>query len=415
MEYYKGKIYLFGGMLNYKEFSNQLWVYNISLNIWNKKNGSFNGSINPPLSAGHAMIMYQNYLIVFGGFNRVDKTYVCYNSVFIYDCDNNIWNNIECKNKPNPRFYHGMCISNNKLIIHGGLNVNDKTQSDMYWIDINSIINNESPIWIKIDNNIGPLYGHLILSKDNAIYCFGGNTQFKDFLQNNSLVVWYQKYNKKAISKIKRIKRRSNHDGCIIYLGNKHYIFVFGGVTSQTQFNDAFLIDIDCYDTDDNFYDTIPSNTIHLKQNNHIEMLQKTNDANMDSIQNYMNTMETMQTQYKDVVSLLKPNSIDDEKLGTTLNDDVNTEDVFKEYFMKEFRNIKSNMKYYDNLVENELNSIDAFILLENIDDINEYIKPKNKIHGILILNKINEIRQDRKKLKYKLKKDKYVSFYECF
>ena len=70
----------------------------------------------------------------------------------------------------------------------------------------------------------------------------------------------------------------------------------------------------------------------------------------------------------------------------------------FKEYFLNEFGDIKSKMKYYYNLVSNEITSIDSLILIANMDDINEYIKPINKMHTNLLLKKIKQIKKGRNK-----------------
>ena len=277
MHCYKERIYLYGGRIDVATYTNQMWVYHIKLNKWNQ----MNCKDKPPSCDGHQMVQYNQYLILFGGYSKVNKQWKCYDDIFIYDCHNNVWNKIKCKNKPFPRHYQGMCIVNNNLIIHGGLDVSDEALNNMYSISINSIINNESPMWTEIDTNMGTLYGHLMFSHQGILYCFGGNTNYFKPLNNNNLLVYdngsrdrtlitewiknitkqyipysminliqqyYTMFTSNMIYKMNTIHPRCFHDGCIIHSNNKHYIFIFGGNNihyfNNVFFNDSFLIRI---------------------------------------------------------------------------------------------------------------------------------------------------------------------------
>ena len=169
MNYYKGKIYLYGGMIDKVRHSNKLWIYTIKSNTWIQKQST---NFKTPFCAGHRMVDYQHYLIMFGG---ITSEFIFFNDIYIYNCTKNVWNKIECKNKPYPRCYHSMCIVNDNLIIHGGLNVNRKTLKDMYIISVVNLINNQNPIWIQVNNDIGPLNSHLMVSNHDKLYCFGGD------------------------------------------------------------------------------------------------------------------------------------------------------------------------------------------------------------------------------------------------
>ena len=81
-------------------------------------------------------------------------------------------------------------------------------------------------------------------------------------------------------------------------------------------------------------------------------------------------------------------NNIDDEKRD---NIDRNNE-IFKQYFLDKFKN---KTVWYDNLVKNEFNDIDALILLE-MNDLMEYKIVANKIHQKLFMNVLDEIKQQR-------------------
>ena len=84
---------------------------------------------------------------------------------------------------------------------------------------------------------------------------------------------------------------------------------------------------------------------------------------------------------------------------------------LFKEYFFREFNSIKTKDMYYNNLVRNGINNIDTFILIENMDDINQYIRPTDKIQKILFNSKINQIKNDRNYFVQKLQR---INMYHC-
>ena len=62
---------------------------------------------------------------------------------------------------------------------------------------------------------------------------------------------------------------------------------------------------------------------------------------------------------------------------------------------MNTFKFKKSTAKYYDKLVENELNDIDTLILME-LDDLNEYNISHNKLHKKRFIKIVNDIKIER-------------------
>ena len=408
-------------------YSNELWKYNINSNKWNKMNTTY----NPPKCNQHRVITYKNYLILFGGFNKIDNKPVGSNDLYIYDCDNNIWNKIECINKPLARCFHGMCIVNKYLIIHAGQDINHKVLNDMYSIDINDIIINNSPKWIKVNNNIPPIVGHLMLGYKNRLYCFGGESKNWTYFRNNDLRIYnFMDFNTGTLHKISKIDKRCLHNGCIIHLNNHDYIFVFGGMcTPRYRYNDAFLICVQGNGIND--YE-IKSDSMEQKWND----ITQSYEAKIKSMENEINELKTqLQTsteickdlvkfndestkqikKYENEIKSLKQRRNENKSEQKNNNTLTQKEKSFKEYFLNEFSHIKSRVKYYNNLVSNEITSINTFILINNISDVNEYIQPINKIHGNLFLKTINQIIRDRNKFEEKLESINMFDYLDDF
>ena len=166
--YYKNKLILFGGYnQGTSKLLNDLWVYNILKNEWKNIETKSNTVTPPPMFyAGYCI--YNNYLIIFGGKSKSYGYWTCLEDIYLLNLNNYSWKLINCKNKPSKRTEIGMCKFNDNIIIHGGF-IGGKVLNDAYIIDIKSIINDNKPIWKKIDINIGGLSGHPMLSYKNKL------------------------------------------------------------------------------------------------------------------------------------------------------------------------------------------------------------------------------------------------------
>ena len=405
-----------------------------------------------------------------------------------------------------------MCVVNDNLIIHGGLDIKDKPLKDMYSINIVKLINNQNPTWIQVNYDIGPLHSHLMVSNHNKLYFFGGDKLYRkgkgSKSRNNHLVVFDLKYcETQKDTEINKIKPRSGHNGCVINLKNTDYIFVFGG-TGEYSYCDTFLINIqERINNNDNNEQKLDNNTQQkynkmcqeyelkikkilqenenlvsqliqtnqalttqhqstmksikieiksLSQNNSlqsikiaeletinndygdtIQSLSKRNNETQKQIKKYQNDIkllkqniddlmrtnqeeatksETIKNAYENKIQSLSKQINNQQKSEQKQDDNFNRkEELFRKYFLKTFDSMKSNKIYYNNLVDNDLNSIDTFILIENMDDINGYIKPKNKIHANLLLKRINKIKKDRNIFESKLDRINMSDYLDVF
>ena len=176
--YNNGNIYLFGGIDN-DGTTNGFYFYNIKTKKWSE----IDNWNKPNKCCGHQMKYYSNHLILFGGVGNI----AYYNDIYIYSINECWWQKIDCKNKPKKRCYHNICINNEYLIISGGISKNKKGTfilNDMYIININDILNYNSPKWIKLNTYFDRLHGHSLFSYKHKLICFGGLNS-KNILKNN--------------------------------------------------------------------------------------------------------------------------------------------------------------------------------------------------------------------------------------
>ena len=280
---YNGYLYLYGGY-NYvgnHNPLNDLNVYNIKSNKWKRIKSKFNS----PSCSQHTTSIYNHYLIIFGGLCNKQRERICHNDIYIFNILTNTWKIIKSNNKPIPRFAHGMCIINNKLIIHGGLDVNNIPLNDIHSISLNdNILNDNKPStvhWNTIHANMDPVFSHLMVpisDISHSFIVFGGRKKYKITEYNRELIL-YKHYpsngdtfirayfrqlysdilipdlvlhliiqyfgmlDQKYSYKCTPINSRGGHNGCILYSNNNRYLFIFGGWLHNA-LNDCYLIHI---------------------------------------------------------------------------------------------------------------------------------------------------------------------------
>ncbi len=186
---YNSNYYVFGGVNQSEEVSNNLYIYSIGDNHWTKN--EYEERIIPP-RAGHSMSLVGNKIVVFGGFSKG----IFYNDIYMYNIDENSWqsddkheddnelleegqneiehnsNYGENKPVPEPRINHSQITVNTSILIYGGVDKDGKNFDDMWTFDLTR------KIWERIEIN-GEIpkarQGHSALLIDNdQILIFGG-------------------------------------------------------------------------------------------------------------------------------------------------------------------------------------------------------------------------------------------------
>ena len=184
------RIYIYGGtdlnIINSKKEDFQcLWEYYLEGKYWNKynlKNTNPNGA-----PRGHTSILHNNKLYIFGGILLFKKFQ---NNLFTIDLESKEIENIDyTKNlnsaTPKPTAFHSaLKINDEKFIIHGGLNENYNVINDCY------IFYFKENKFEKIEISFLPkLFGHKLNLdfEHGSIFIVGGMDSFK-YLGDENLI-----------------------------------------------------------------------------------------------------------------------------------------------------------------------------------------------------------------------------------
>jgi len=117
MEQIKGKLWIFGGLVNYKS-SNDLKVFDLDSMSWMapiRLEGS-----TPPARQGHASVKQGLKFIIMGGCNYAINT--CYSDAWSFDTVNMKWDNYP--NFPEPKNGLSANVIGANIFIIGGLQPN---------------------------------------------------------------------------------------------------------------------------------------------------------------------------------------------------------------------------------------------------------------------------------------------------
>lgn len=176
------KFILFGGYKGESEyFSNDLWMYDITTNVWT----DITPLTSPPDSYGHRMV-YDNINhqgILFGG--RVGSGVK--NDLWIYYYHNNSWKKTDQESKPTTRYWHTMIYdsTDQQIIIFGGresqyISTNILNDSWSYSPSQNN--------WVEFSNSIVPPTSSACLVYDSTNHLailFGGVSRISPTLFMN--------------------------------------------------------------------------------------------------------------------------------------------------------------------------------------------------------------------------------------
>ena len=119
-------LYVFGGQNNNQSLiSSQIYIYNLNKNTWSNPPHIYGKDLYLRVY-GHSAIFYEDLgsLVVFGGFhaNISLKPGELTNRLLLYNIDNNVWSILSnLANVPPALAYHTAVVSGNYMIIFGGL------------------------------------------------------------------------------------------------------------------------------------------------------------------------------------------------------------------------------------------------------------------------------------------------------
>lgn len=124
---YKDKVYVFGGeycTLDQFHHYRDLWCYDTKTSAWTEVRAT--GDI-PSARSGHRMVVWRNYLVLFGGFYEALRDQRWFNDLYLYSFQEERWTLIPCRPSsqlPKPRSGTQLCLqctaSEDTLFMYGG-------------------------------------------------------------------------------------------------------------------------------------------------------------------------------------------------------------------------------------------------------------------------------------------------------
>lgn len=166
---YRDTVVIFGGITG--AASNELWFYNTSKLIWSLATPQ---SMWPAARCGHASVIVNETLYVFGGFDFVQVFGDCW----AYDLQKEFWSNLNCESmniRPAARAGHGMAIiSLDEALMFGGDDFNLTIFNDTWvwnlaqgtWTQVECSSSNECPSARE--------YFSMSLMKNQQVVMYGG-------------------------------------------------------------------------------------------------------------------------------------------------------------------------------------------------------------------------------------------------
>eukprot|EP01080_Neovahlkampfia_damariscottae_P001330 gene1330-11412_t len=240
MTSYENVIYIFGGY-NDNGYLAGFFSFDTLTNHWKE----IKLKEQPYKRSGHSMLTLNDDIYLVGGETMTLRGQaILLNDIWKYSIKKNYWKEIEAKNefsfntkKPSPRFFHSLCkLFNNYLIVFGGFN---RTQAfnDFYYFDIETLKWDTISLKEQYGHIPKPMLSHSSTSYLNSVYIYGGEyftnesiTKKQNLYEFNFYTKFWKKYD------LKTLPPRSN----TVMLTIQKSILFFGGFDEEAALNSMF-------------------------------------------------------------------------------------------------------------------------------------------------------------------------------
>lgn len=163
---------------------NELYRYNVNKNEWKQ----YTSPCKPAPRCSHQAVVYKNYMYIFGGeFTSVSQSqFYHYKDVWRLNLDTNQWEQIQTKSGPSPRSGHRMVLYKNFLVMFGGFYDNNtgdtKYFNDMYKFDLDNLQ------WKMVANlssaqSPTPRSGVQMVVYGDSLFVYGGYSKVKSSIK----------------------------------------------------------------------------------------------------------------------------------------------------------------------------------------------------------------------------------------
>lgn len=169
---YGDSIAVFGGYNGDQEYYNEVLLYNVARGEWSRCGCSKSMGHAPKARCGHAAVGFGHEMYVFGGMGADDAHY---NDIGVFDMRSEEWvAGLSVKGEaPAPRNSHTMTLVGNKAYVFGGCCGAETYFNDMRVLDLSSLT------WSAASPSGGdalpePRMGHAAVAMGNRVYVHGG-------------------------------------------------------------------------------------------------------------------------------------------------------------------------------------------------------------------------------------------------
>ncbi|ODN81703.1 hypothetical protein L202_02097 [Cryptococcus amylolentus CBS 6039] len=171
---HSGHMLLFGGLIN-ERVRNDLWSIDIRdySTMYVKTKGD-----TPPPRVGHASVIMDRILIVWGGDTKVNASDPQDEGLYVLDLRSQEWTLLPVARGPVGRYGHAVCMVESKFYVFGG-QADGAFMNDMWSYDIKQLTSPNAPhVWEQVTYTTPPppaRTGHVLVSSSSGkIYLFGG-------------------------------------------------------------------------------------------------------------------------------------------------------------------------------------------------------------------------------------------------
>eukprot|EP01090_Pellita_catalonica_P002547 TRINITY_DN1211_c0_g1_i1.p1 TRINITY_DN1211_c0_g1~~TRINITY_DN1211_c0_g1_i1.p1 ORF type:complete len:313 (-),score=51.27 TRINITY_DN1211_c0_g1_i1:65-1003(-) len=180
MNAYKGKLIVFGGEGQNQQF-NDLYEFDLSSSSWKRLSDSVDSDTEPPPRKRHSAAVFNDKLVVFGGFQSQGDSYRGdnYDDLYSFDFTSNSWTKHQNKGPtPCPRAGHSSDIVGSKMFTFGGSSSSRAEMNELHYLDLSDFT------WLKTRGR-GKIpderYGHSTAIVGKNLFLFGGSTGQNSF------------------------------------------------------------------------------------------------------------------------------------------------------------------------------------------------------------------------------------------
>lgn len=186
---YRDHLYIFGGEFatadqfhHYKD----LWRLDLKTNAWS----CLEAKGGPSPRSGHRMIVWRNYLVVFGGFYEAFRETKWFNDLYLFNLAQLKWKKIDFpvhKYVPSPRSGCQLALSpgSDTIFMYGGYakvkiggqKAQGKVFDDMWALHLGPVVKDQNPTWEKLSRKgqtPSPRSGATMTVYKNKALLFGG-------------------------------------------------------------------------------------------------------------------------------------------------------------------------------------------------------------------------------------------------